>query len=219
MITDLDLVDLVALSYRPDASWDHVYRGQADDDLTVCVKRLGDTAIIAYPGTTDVEGWLRDFEAFSVEIRTHPQLGPLHAGFWSGMDAAIADINTATAGAGRAIVVGHSLGAARATEHAGMLTANGSPPAAVVVFGEPKAGMAPLATLLAGVPIRSYRNGDDPVPLVPFTIPGFPYQHPRPLLALDAPPLADDPWGRLLGWHHIQNYYNGIQALASMPAM
>lgn len=211
-VTDLEIADLIQLSYRSDSQWDLRWAGPADDDLTVCVEKLGDMTVIVFPGTTDIQGWLRDFEAVPSTPHDHPQLGPVHAGFWAGVDQAYQIVSQAGCLDGPVIVGGHSKGAANGILFAGLLTAAGKPPAAVVTCGEPRAGMALLARLLAPVPIRSYRNLDDPVCDVPFTLPGFDYQHPRALIPLAAAPLAGDPWGPLAA-HHIELYAEGIGAL------
>lgn len=216
-VTDLDIVDLVQLSYRPDSKWDFRFAGPTDDDLTVCVERLGDIYVVVFPGTTDVQGWLRDFEAFPATVHDHPQLGPIHAGFWAGMEQVWGLLDIRLDGK-PTVVTGHSLGAARASLFTGLLTAAGRLPLATIMFGEPRAGMAPLATLLEPVTIRSYRNGDDPVTEVPFNLPGFPYQHPRPLIPLDAKPIALDPWGPLAD-HHIELYAGGVGALNPVPSI
>lgn len=225
MITDLDLVDLLALSYRADAAWDFVYQGTISENLTVCVIRLGDTNVIVFPGTTQIYGWLRDFEAIDSTPIEHPQLGPVHIGFWAGMDQVWQALTARGCLAGRTIVAGHSLGAARAVLFAGLLTAAGKPPALVLTCGEPRAGMAPLVKLLAPVTIRSYLNDptngfpDDPVWGVPFHMPLlFGYDHPRAPIVRPCTPLAQDPW-ELLAAHHIQIYGESIGSLDPMPAM
>ena len=48
-----------------------------------------------------------------------------------------------------------------------LLTSDGRAPDEIVTFGAPKPGFAPLAETLAGVKVRQYWHGHDPVPLVP----------------------------------------------------
>lgn len=216
-ITDLDIVDLIASSYRDDSTWDHVYRGRPEDDLTICVKWFGRTAILIHPGTTDLQGWMRDFEAIASTPLDHPQLGPIHSGFWSGMDEAIADIGAVVAAAERVIIGGHSLGAARGAIYAGVRTATGRTLDGVVLCGEPRVGMSRFATLMAPVRGRSYRNRADPVCEVPFDVPLIePYGHEWSLRPVDAAPASFDPWGPLAD-HHIQLYYEGVAKLSPTP--
>jgi hypothetical protein len=218
MLTDLDAVDLIQLSYQADSKWDFLWRGPSDDDLTVCVLRIGGLTAIVFPGTTDVQGWLRDFEAVDATPHDHPQLGPVHVGFWAGMDQAYQILDQQRFLDGPLLVAGHSLGAARAILFSGLLTAAGKPPLAIVTCGEPRAGMAALVRLLEPVPIRSYRNREDPVWAVPFHLPLFGYDHPRPPIALDAAPMANDPWGPLAD-HHIELYAAGVGALDPAPSI
>ena len=222
-ITDLDLVDLIQLSYQPDSKWDFVYAGPAADDLTVCVTRLGDVNVIVFPGTTDIPGWIRDFQAVDATPTDHPELGPVHFGFWQGMDGVWAALDSKGCLAGTTIVAGHSLGAARAVLLSGLLAAARKAPIDVVTCGEPRAGMQTLADLLAPVRIRSYLNDptngfpDDPVWGVPFHVPLlFSYVHPRAPITLPCTPLAQDPWG-LLAAHHIQLYPESVGSQDPMP--
>lgn len=216
-ITDFDIVDLIQLSYQPDSRWDLRWSGPASDDLTVCVKHLGSAIAVIFPGTTDVQGWLRDFEALAETPHDHPQLGPVHLGFWAGIEDAYDAVARSGGLDGPVIVGGHSKGAAAAVLFAGLMAANGKSPIAIVTCGEPRAGMAPLVALLKPVPIRSYRNRSDPVCDVPFTLPGFDYRHLRPFIALDEPAMAGDPWGPLAD-HHIELYAQGVGALHPAPA-
>lgn len=68
------------------------------------------------------------------------------------------------------IVTGHSL-VALALGLGALLVLAGLPPAEIVTFGSPRFGMDKFVAALTAVPVRQYRRGNDPVPLVPFDMP------------------------------------------------
>ena len=156
--------------------------------------------VIAVRGTTrDPADWLRDLSAMPAH---DPDLGCCHHGFLAGARA----LATAAFRAGvefrGAVLTGHSMGGAIALLLAGILAAREMRPRAVVTFGAPRCGSWKLRRVLAKIPLRLYRNGDDPVPDVPW-LPGF-YLHPRALIAIGEPaldPIAD---------HHIAAYRRAL---------
>jgi Lipase (class 3) len=179
MITDATLAMLSAEAYSAPASW-------AYEDVRAVRTALGKITVIAFRGTvpTNAANWRRDISAWPAH---HAALGWCHAGFLFGAVGLWPAIRMAAAGR-RVVLTGHSLGGALAVITAGLLMAAGMPPAALVTFGAPRAGSRRLRRLISAMPIvRQYRNGDDPVPRVPWCC-GF-YRHMRPLIQFgDAAP-------------------------------
>ena len=193
--SDLDLCRIVARSYTR-ATW---FAGELSALYTIADGRR----VIAIPGTKrEIGEWLRDFDAWPVWDRW---LGVCHRGFRDGAWELWRRSPLASVDFGGAIIVGHSLGGALALLLAGILVAERTPPAAVVTFGAPRCGSWKLRRLLSPIAVRSYRNGDDPVPDVPW-LPGV-YLHPRRQIEIGTPaldPIAD---------HHIGAYERALGAL------
>ena len=149
---------------------------------------------------TDLDFW-RDLHAVADPF-CHVGLGPVHPGFLAGMDAAWAGIRQHTSGP--RIVIGHSLGAARAAVLAGLMVLDHQPPVARVVWGEPLSGFQCLAELIKEISTRSYRNGDrfehDPVTDVPVPLGAERYARASPLVDICVQPA----FGFSLDWHHIR---------------
>lgn len=201
MITDNDLALLCQASYDPGAVWDHAWTA---DDIHVTHKMVEGVSVIVFRGSIDVNDWLADFDALP---HKHPRLGWCHAGFLRYLDLVFENIMAVV---GRDIIVtGHSLGAARASLLAGLLLDHGSQVMARVTFGEPRPAFKRLGEIIgnSGCISRSYRNGIDPVPLVPaFLWPLLPYQHVTEPLAISNPP--DDSIVPSF-WHSIDLYAAG----------
>ena len=199
--SDADLCRVVARSYTSATWW--------AGELSALYTLVDGRRIIAIPGTKrEIGEWLRDFDAWPVWDR---RLGICHRGFrdgawelWKRWPLQSAWPLTSVDFRG-AIIVGHSLGGALALLLAGILMAQRTPPAAVVTFGAPRCGSWKLRRLLSPIAVRSYRNGDDPVPDVPW-LPGV-YLHPRRQIEIGTPavdPIAD---------HHIGAYEMAVGAI------
>jgi Lipase (class 3) len=175
MISDLDCVQACTDTYTLPPTLPVPATG-ADCRITIIDDDGAGAIIVAFRGSVTAEDWARDFICAPVEDRTHPQLGPCHAGFLDGaegiLDAVAQQIATPSISA-PVIVTGHSLGGALALGVGALLACAGRKPAGIVTFGAPRFGMAQFAAQIAGVPIRQYRRGNDPVPLVPFDVPPF----------------------------------------------
>ena len=153
--SDLDLCRVVARSYTK-ATW---WAGELSALYTIA----GDRRVIAIPGTKrEIGEWLRDFDAWPV---WDSALGICHRGFRDGAWGLWRLSPLADADFYGAIIVGHSLGGALALLLGGILMAERITPAAIVTFGAPRCGSWKLRRLLSSIPVRSYRNGDDPVPV------------------------------------------------------
>ena len=94
---------------------------------------------------------------------------------------------------------------------------DGQPPAARIVFGEPKPGLLDFALLIKDVPGWSFRNGDalhhDLVTDVPMTLPPFQFVHPTPIIVVTAEP-SEGLFSTLgvFAFHHIELYSTAIAA-------
>lgn len=178
-MTDLDLARLAASAY------DAAPAGRVVDylDSRAVVTEAPDDLTIAIRGTRpdSIEDWIRDASAWPVH---HPQLGACHAGFLTAAVGLWSQLRPIVAGR-RVRLCGHSMGGGDAVLIAGLMAADAVPPELLVTFEAPRAGGHMLATLLAGVEVRQYRYGNDPVTEVPW-VPGV-YEHVRePLVAIGA---------------------------------
>lgn len=139
--------------------------GEEDTASRAIVRNTPDGLCIAFPGTNNLASWIADLDAHMVPV---DGIGPVHHGFWKAW-LAIADPVLNAIGDQPVTFVGHSLGAAIAIMAAAMATAAGKPPIAVYGFEPPRVSSdMSIRTLLAGVPLHLYRNGNDIVPTVPW---------------------------------------------------
>jgi lipase (class 3) len=140
------------------------------------VKRLDGFDVVVLRGSVTLQDWLRDAQALAMPSR----IGHVHSGFYAGMEHMWTDLKAMLSQP--AIVTGHSLGAARAAVLTALMTVDGVPPVARVVFGEPKPGLLDFAKLITGIPGRSYRNGDsthhDLITDVPLSFPPMQFVQP-----------------------------------------
>lgn len=199
---DIDYARICQQSYYSDSKWDMVW----PDAGGIYVSRVGTT--VCFRGSADVEDWLRDFDALSIN---DPLLGGLHAGFARNVQTFFTSnqklFNSATC------ITGHSLGAARALIFAGYMVQAGIVPEEVVVFGSPRPGFQKLCDILQPVTIRSYKNRTDPVTCVPIpAYPLLPYTHPREAILLNCLPKGQVTEGAFdfLEDHHIELYLEGL---------
>ena len=227
-ITDHDIAVLCNAIYAqpdgPQVKWDYRDDGKGQDGVCWAVKLVEDHAVVVFRGSKTVQDWALDFEAFPKRAFHHDELGPVHAGFYSGLDTVVRELVALYPDAGLRmplIVAGHSLGAARATLLCGLMILIGRTPVARVVFGEPRSGFAQLQDILRPILRQvSYCNGHgshdhDIVTNVPFRVPPlWNYIHAVDLTIVDAPPPKDiaDLFG-ILSRHHMGLY---VQALAQL---
>lgn len=162
--------------------------------------------VIVFRGSLTALDWLRDVEGWPT---FHERLGFVHAGFIRFMDAILGA--TSAVLPGPVVIIGHSLGGARARDLAALRAINGLPVTQLVTFGSPKPGFANLSRIIqkSGMIHASYRNCNDPVPLVPGILPLW--EHPEPWIALNEHAAADDL--EPLRDHHIGLYVRGCAAL------
>jgi hypothetical protein len=202
MISDARLAALAAASYACDPTW----TGQGLDQSLHAV-RTDDAdsglVVVAFRGSVTPVDWALDFYAIPApdhETLEHPTLGFVHRGFLLAAQTLIPQIALNLMGKDY-VLTGHSLGGALALVVAGLLVDDGHMPTRVATFGAPKCGFTRFTAALQNVSIGEYRRGNDPVPLVPFWLPQFPYEHPRtPLLRVGVPNIVP------IECHHVGGY-------------
>lgn len=154
---DYALIAQEAYSVKPDI-------GIADSASRAIVRQTADGLVVAFRGSDDIQSWLHDFDADTVDV---PGAGRVHHGFQRAWQV-IADDVVKAIGDQPVTLVGHSLGAALAVVATVALTLSAKPPVAVYGFEPPR--VSPdigVRTLLAKVPLHLYRNGLDIVTEVP----------------------------------------------------
>jgi Lipase (class 3) len=148
LITDNDIAAL-CLGIYPEhfspAAWNHFDDGSGPDGVCWGVKHVDDVSIVVLRGTVTLGDWLRNFQAW-VEPIHHDDLGPVHAGFYSGMRTVQRELKEIVPSR-PLIICGHSLGAARAVILSALLTIDNRAPIARICFGEPRAGFARLGEI------------------------------------------------------------------------
>jgi predicted lipase len=192
-VSDIELIDSAAATYtRTDPAIDDI-----DNAIRFFTSKAADgTTIIAVEGTHDPQGWALDFAALDINApnlftdprqhtAVHPALGMVHAGFLAAAIASLARLQ-ALAGSAPYAISGHSLGAALALLCGGILSLSGQKPVKVGAFAPPRVGGPAFVAVMAGLPVTACRYSLDPVPMVPFTLPDFPYQQ-VPLIQFTGP--------------------------------
>ena len=132
-------------------------------------------------------------------------------GFWLGIPELFATVKNIPS----PIITGHSLGGAHARVLAGMFALAGLPVAELVTFASPRPAFPNLQRVIeiSGMPHRSYRFHNDPVPLVPFPLAVLPWTHTEEWIPLagNTEPENLDP----LRDHSIANYIAMLTAATS----
>src|SRR5262249_52940481 len=193
--TDAELAGLCFAAYRdmPDYSV---------DGLQAIQRKVGDYDVIAIRGTDSPLDFLRDLAWRPV---WSDDLGMCHGGVLVG---ALRLGSKLKYGGRPWIMTGHSLGGALAVGISAFLASRGKAPALLVTFGAPRFGMSKVPKLLAPVPVRQYRYGNDPVPDVPFFIwPLLRFSHARTPLIQIGKPNRDPLW-----CHQMSGYWKELQA-------
>lgn len=179
---DADLAALCAESYLPDPT---VAIG---DDLAATVTETETDVIVAFRGTANPRGWMRDLDILP---KSHPKIGYCHRGFLSGGSRLYQALAIPVDGR-RVVLTGHSLGGALAVIYGALRIANADRVDLLVTFGAPRAGWEKLSEIWKDVEVHQYANGNDPVPDVPLTLLVSPYQHVRALSRVGQ--SAEEPW-------------------------
>jgi hypothetical protein len=219
MITDRRAAELCAALYgyadAPYVHFEHIDHGE-DDGICWALAREGDTDVVIFRGTDNIEDAIRDILAVAWTPCSEQRLGPVHIGFFFGLDRVWGEMQPMLRPGAPVCIDGHSLGAARASDMAGIMVAAGRPPARRVIFGEPRPGFAQLADLIKDVPTTSYRNGCgrnvDIVTTVPFSLGPLAYVNSALFTDVTVLPQPNDPWPGDAAYHHLQLYMRTLPA-------
>ena len=166
------------------------------------VRTDGGTAVI-FRGSADLGDWMRDLEADPTELAP---LGYVHAGFAEGVPQFLEAVRPYLSG--NLFLAGHSLGAAHACLMAALLGASGIAVQELTLFGCPRPGFTQLGEWVRKNvrTIRSYRNGSDPVPLVPALLWFY-----KPVVPPEQIGFNGDPENPVED-HYIANYVRAVEA-------
>ena len=122
-VTDADIVDLAVGIYDyaeiVPVPWDHYDSGINSDGICWGLRALQGADIVVFRGSATLEDWIRDFDCVATPW-VHDRLGPVHPGFYLGVDQALAEVAPMLRPHVPWVVTGHSLGAARAAIVAGL---------------------------------------------------------------------------------------------------
>lgn len=214
MISALQIAKLCDRVYTDTSGWDHYW---TINDVVIAHQAIDGVDAFILRGSKEAIDWIRDASALPV---WHEQLGFVDAGFAVGMDEVFKTVAPViAAGTGRVAIGGHSLGGSRARILAALCAVNNVKVDYLCVIGSPKPAFANLRRIIekSGMAHESFRNRNDPVPLVPCLLPLW--EHTEPWQAVDASPASNDL--EPLRDHHAPLYIKGIeqlgQALAAAP--
>lgn len=214
MTTHRDVARLCAALYdepgAPSVSW--LYRTSPKDAPIYCgIVRVDDLFFVVSRGSFTFQDWLRDLMALAFVRLKHPTWGPIHPGFYEGIDETWAIIRRYLKGRDRVVYAGHSKGAGNSQLLTARQVDDGTLPLLTLCWGEPASGFQPLATYLVDVPCVTYQNGDDHqvdrVTTVPFSFPPEDYVHRSPFTHICQPPEHTQLQAlNLFAWHHFTLY-------------
>jgi hypothetical protein len=220
MLSDLDVANYLVHLYDPPkeplsaAGFDFAGYGLSPQTSHIfhALKRQDGITWIFLRGSKDWMDWRLDFTAW-VSPFAHGALGPVHPGFYAGVQELWHEIQDRTEGPWA--LGGHSLGAGRCDIMGGLMILDGHPPLRTVLFGEPLPGFQTLADIWKGRDRISYRNGDhvhhDPVTDWPADFPPERYTHPTPLtLVSGMPKESHNLLAGVFAWHFLTNYRRAI---------
>lgn len=193
--------------------WDHYDPGDTDS-ICWAYQRVDGVSYVALRGSKTAKDWERDFMAVANPF-THDQLGPVHLGFLIGMSELWVEIKATVPGP--YVIMGHSLGAARADILSGFMVISGVDPLYIFCCGEPKPGFQKLAVIMGRIPKNSYRNtygpAHDIVTDVPLGAPPVLFVHSKALIDITAKPSLDDVLKlSVFAEHHMGLYVQALQA-------
>lgn len=206
----LQAANLCAAMYQDKSAdyWDHYWEF---DGVVMGHKVIDNVHHFVPRGSKTLSDWLRDIAAAPVY---RDDIGHIHGGFGLGADEAVSNI-LAVVTPGEAIEFdGHSLAGAEACIYAGILIAKKIPVSNIFLFGCPRPGYEPLASLVQQAKHKeSWWNVGDLVPRMPEPLPFvLPYMWsvtPGRFNEPYAPTDQDD----LFRSHHIGLYEDGAKKL------
>jgi hypothetical protein len=172
-------------------------------DARAVITPDADALDVAIRGTrpTVLADWVRDVSGWPSYSIQHPRLGGCHAGFL-GAAVGLWGLLAPLVSGRRVRLTGHSMGGADAVLIAGLMVDDAQPPELLVTWEAPRAGGHMLRAMLAGVEVRQYKFGNDPVPDVPWA--PLIYEHVRePLIVIGEPmgdPIACHSIARAVAW-------------------
>ena len=166
-LTHRDLAGLCAALYGSAgaAPVEWLYRSNPDATAVFGIVRIGPWLIVVYRGSYTGMDWLRDVLVKATDPAGRPSIKRVHSGFYGGTPEAADIVMMFYRKGDKLIIIGHSLGGARAEIGAEQAAALGVVPHLVVVWGQP-APFKPSTMPAPTYPLVSYRNvvGDeDPV--------------------------------------------------------
>jgi len=215
MISALQIAKLCDRVYTETSGWDRYW---TINDVVIAHQVVDGVDVFVLRGSKEAIDWMRDAAA-AIPV-WHSQLGFVAAGFIIGIDEVFDVIlPVIKAGTGKVAICGHSLGGSRARLLAAKCVVNGVKVDYLCVIGSPKPGFANVRRVIekSGMVHESFRNRNDPVPLVPGLSPMW--EHTEPWQAVSSAPAPDDV--EPLRDHHAQLYIKGIeqlpQTLAAAP--
>lgn len=219
--TDALIASYCNMIYSPTAhllGWDH-YDAGLDNGVCWAMVRLPGYDLVVFRGSSNIRDWIRDIMVLPIGGHRvlSTRIGRVHAGFFMGIEQVWSELRPMLQQP--AVIGGHSLGAARASDLCGLMVVDGTPPARRVVFGEPKPGLQDAADVIKDIPGASWRNGDgthhDMVTDVPFWIPpAFEFVRALPTSACDGEPTGDA-IAKLgpFSYHHMPLYLDAANAI------
>ena len=181
------------------------------------VTQVGGYTIINLRGSKTPDDWMRDFDAMPWWDGGADGLGIVHLGMFLGVRALFKVLVTLLPKDAKIIVIGHSLGGARARTLTGLFIRNGIPVELCWTMGSPRPATANLRRIfekakaagLLGASV-SFRGNEDPVPLVPFQILLIDWEHTEEWTAIMEPSDPND--FNVLRDHHSARYRLGFVA-------
>src|ERR1700719_4991222 len=97
-VTDADIANLCVAAYAysggPFVTWDYWEDGTNNDGVVYGIKIINGIDVVIFRGSTTFLDWRRDLDTWAESPVEHPELGPLHSGFYEGMEETWLKIKT-----------------------------------------------------------------------------------------------------------------------------
>ncbi len=197
----------------PAIAWDYLEAGTNADDIYFGWVRYNGVLWLVYRGSVTKTDWAHDLYTFYNPCISDA-LGPVHPGFYSGLQATVQKFLNARKPGEPIGITGHSLAAGRGSLATGLCCVANARPDYRIVFGEPHSASSELSGIIRPVATSlSYRNTGgsnstwedvDEITRVP---PWF--DVPTERLDMTVTPDPDDPWGAFR-FHHMGLYAGAV---------